>query len=380
MRRFYTLALVIFLLCGACACAIEYVTIERDGQRKELSGRVQIEAQDGGLLLLGRDGVLWALQPEEITSRSKDDTPFEQLDREAMKKQLLAELPDGFEIHETAHYIVTFNTSRAYAQWVGSLFERLYRGFYNYWDKKGVSLHAPELPLVVCLFRDASSYAQFSRAEVGEAAESIVGYYSLQSNQVITYDLTGRGDLRTGKRPNSLALINKVLAGPRALPTVATIIHEATHQLAYNSGLQRRYADNPLWVSEGLAIYFETPDLKNARGWRGIGTVHPTRLKTLRAALPQYTYAQFLQMLTNDKVLQDPKTAVGGYAQAWGWMHFLANRYPRQLASYLVEMARFEPLTVHDGEERVALFRKHFGNDLEKIYGQFLKHITTLRP
>ena len=34
---------------------------------------------------------------------------------------------------------------------------------------------------------------------------------------------------------------------------VATIIHEATHQLAYNSGMQRRYADNPMWVSEGLA-------------------------------------------------------------------------------------------------------------------------------
>ena len=31
--------------------------------------------------------------------------------------------------------------------------------------------------------------------------------------------------------------------------TVATIIHEATHQLAFNSGLQVRFADNPLVVA-----------------------------------------------------------------------------------------------------------------------------------
>ena len=127
----YHLAAIFLALVASTATAMDYVTIERDGQQTEVIGEIQIEAEDGGLLLLGRDGILWALQPEEIKSRSDDDQPFERLDRDAVKANLIAELPQGFEIYETANYIVAYNTSRAYATWVGSLYERLHRGFYN---------------------------------------------------------------------------------------------------------------------------------------------------------------------------------------------------------------------------------------------------------
>ena len=53
------------------------------------------------------------------------------------------------------------------------------------------------------------------------------------------------------------------------LPGVTvTVIHEATHQIAFNCGLHTRYADNPLWLTEGMALYFETPDLRSRSGWR----------------------------------------------------------------------------------------------------------------
>ena len=42
---------------------------------------------------------------------------------------------------------------------------------------------------------------------------------------------------------------------------MATIVHEATHQIAFNCGMQQRYADIPLWLCEGMAVYFEAPDL-----------------------------------------------------------------------------------------------------------------------
>ena len=66
---------------------------------------------------------------------------------------------------------------------------------------------------------------------------------------------------------------------------VATIIHEATHQLAFNRGLQARFADVPLWVSEGIALYFETPDLRNSRGWQTVGAVNRVRLDRFRQYL-----------------------------------------------------------------------------------------------
>src|SRR5690606_26419230 len=43
-----------------------------------------------------------------------------------------------------------------------------------------------------------------------------------------------------------------ILAGSRD-----TLIHEATHQLAFNLGLHSRLGETPRWVVEGLAMLFE---------------------------------------------------------------------------------------------------------------------------
>ena len=43
-----------------------------------------------------------------------------------------------------------------------------------------------------------------------------------------------------------------------------TIIHEATHQTAYNVGVHARFAEQPRWVVEGLAMMFEAPGVWSA--------------------------------------------------------------------------------------------------------------------
>jgi len=101
------------------------------------------------------------------------------------------ELPAGFTVHRTKRYVVCYNTSRAYAQWCGSLFERLYMAFTNYWTKKDLELSEPEFPLVAIVFGDKRSYTDFAKREVGDAAGKIVAYFSLQSNRMVMYDLTG---------------------------------------------------------------------------------------------------------------------------------------------------------------------------------------------
>jgi len=52
------------------------------------------------------------------------------------------------------------------------------------------------------------------------------------------------------------AQIKQILAQPDALQTVSTIVHEATHQIAFNCGLHTRLSDCPVWFSEGIAMYF----------------------------------------------------------------------------------------------------------------------------
>ncbi len=362
----------------ATSGGMDYVNIEREGQLSFLAGRVEIEAEDGGLLLLERDGTLWAIQPEEIQSRRSDDAPFATLTRGEATERAMATLPEGFSAFETAHYVILHDTSKPYAEWVASLYERLYRGFYNYWDSRGLKLTEPTLPLLAVIFADPAVYAARSQGELGAAAASIVGYYSLRTNRMTTFDLTGQRELELPKRPRTAQVINQVLAQPEAEALVATIIHEATHQLAYNSGLQTRYADNPLWLSEGLAIYFETPDLRNSRGWRNIGKVHRDRLETLQPSLSRREAPALSRLLTDDAYLRNADTAKEAYAQAWGLCFFLSKRKTEAFTAYLSELAQLAPLVTTTATERLATFRKHFG-ELDELEREFVRYMRSIR-
>ena len=80
-----------------------------------------------------------------------------------MSKELRDQLPKGFDVHATTHYLICHNTSRAYAQWCGALFERLYKAFHSFWAHKGFELRDPQFPLVAVVFADKPSYVKYSR-------------------------------------------------------------------------------------------------------------------------------------------------------------------------------------------------------------------------
>jgi hypothetical protein len=369
--------LVTFLSQVGLACAMDSVCFVQDRLRRTVDGQVIVEAQDGGLLLLGRDGVLWTVQPDQLLERVENDEPFVALDAGQLARELLAELPAGFDVYHTAHYSIFFNTSKTYAEWCGSLYERLYRAFYNYWRRRGIELTDPKWPLVAVIFEDRASYARHSQVELAQMAGSIVGYYSLHTNRITTYDLTGLEGLRwPGSRPKTSELINQVLSQPKAEPSVATLIHEATHQLAYNSGLQTRYADNPLWLSEGLAVYFETPDLRSAKGWRGIGAINQRRLAQFQRFLPQRPPDALEQLIAQDRRLRDLQQASDAYAESWALCYFLLTRHQRQFVSYVRELSEKEPLASDSPQQRVAAFERHFGN-LRALDAQFVPYFTS---
>jgi len=360
------------------AWAIELVTIQRDGKETQLAGRLEVEAEDGGVMLLTPDGVLWPLPKEEIISRQADDRPFEPLSADALAKQLAAELPADFRIHKTQNYLICYNTSPAYAQWVGGLFERLNRAFYNYWTRRGAELHPPRFPLVALVFDSKASYDQHARAELGDSASSIIGYFSLKTNRMTMYDLTGVEALGGGGKGTSAARINQILSQPGAERTVATIVHEATHQLAFNSGLQVRYADIPIWVSEGLAIYFETPDLESSKGWRNIGGVNRVNLVNYRKAAQKGTLASLETLLTGDASFRDPSTAPTAYAQAWALNYFLLRTRSDEYIQYLQLQAAQAPLVTVDPAERMKQFRQCFGEDLTELETEFARYMRSV--
>ena len=369
---------VLVVLVATSASALEHVVIERGGQRQTISGKLVVSAEDGGRLIQTADGVLWTIQPKEMIDQQFDDAPYVPFERNEMIAALQRELP-GFEFHTTTHYIIAYNTTKAYAQWYGALHERLYGGFYNFWRRRGAELSDPTSQLVAIVFSEQSDYTQHSRNELGKAAESIVGYYSLRTNRVVTYDLTGSHKFRSSKgRPRGKQQVNQLLTQPSAAPTVATIVHEATHQLAYNSGLQKRYADNPLWLSEGLAMFFETPDLNSNRGWRGIGAVNGNRLTQLREFMPNRPSTSLRDLLASDDRTRDGATALDAYAESWALCHFLLKRYPKQFVAYLAEYAKKKPLVYDTPQARMLAFQEHFGS-VSGLDVEFRRYIEKLR-
>ena len=119
--------LLLSMLAGS-ASGLEHVTLRSDGREHSIVGQVLVTAADGGILLLAADGTLWAVEPQDLVKRTSDDKPLEPLSPEALGRQLLAELPAGFEVYTTHHYLICYNTSRDYAAWCGALFERLLQG------------------------------------------------------------------------------------------------------------------------------------------------------------------------------------------------------------------------------------------------------------
>jgi hypothetical protein len=360
--------------------ALEQVSLARDGKEEHVAGKVLVESQDGGLLLLAPDGTLWAIQPEEIVRRKTDAAPFELLDRTALAKHVLGELPQGFETYDTAHYLICYNTSKAYAQWCGALYERLYRAFFTYWQQRGFEVRDPEAPLVAIVFADRPTYLRYATGDLGASAEAVIGYYNMRTNRVLMYDLTGvEGIAQRGDYATSAAHINRILSRPQAERTVATMIHEATHQIAFNCGFQERYADIPLWVSEGVAVYFETPDLESTKGWRKIGGVNRERLTQFRQYLRRRPADSLATLVSNSQRFRNPPTAPDAYAEAWALNYYLLRRRSKEYLAFLHLLSQKKPLMNDSDAQRLEAFQAAFGQDLEAFDRDFIAYLREVK-
>ncbi len=357
----------------SAAAFAEQVEFTDEQTQRKLTGRMVLVAQDGGWLFQGRDGVLWAVPPGRQLGRTPLTPPLPALSPEEYARQMIAELPRGFDVYQTAHYVILHDTSRAYAQWCGALFERLYMAFHNYWSRKGLKLHDPPFPLCAVVFADEKNYLKYSRPVLGEAADSMIGYYHLMTNRMVMFDLTGRAGQRGASRAATAAAINDSLSQGESLRTVATIIHEATHQIAFNCGMHTRLSDTPLWLCEGLAIYFETPDLSSSKGWRGIGAVNQPRVAQWREYQRRRPADSLVRLIEDDRRFRDPQQSLDAYAEAWLLTYFLINQRSKAYLEYVTLVSTKPPLIEDGPEKRRAEFERHFG-PIDKLDRDLLRY------
>ena len=379
-QAFFTVLAIFATLAPHRAQGLDVVEFRADGnpQAKTVTGEVLAQADDGGLLLLGLDGRIWPLEPDDLLLHRQNDEPFTTYSPKQLAEQLREELGSSFQVLPTKHYLICYSTSLEYAQWCEHLFERLDRAFTTYWEKRKFPLTQSRFPLVVLVFEDRKAYQDYGRREVGEAIENIVGFYSLETNRVALYDPTPKKRReQRNRRRSTKRRRNRDLAQATGSFNVATIIHEATHQLAFNCGFHRRFADNPLWLTEGMALYFETPDPGSDDGWTKMGKINSDRLGQFRRSVARGRLPNTLRdLLTTDDLLRTPATALDAYAEAWALSYFLIRTKPQQYHAYLRKLNAKPPLVWDSPEERLADFQEVFGDNLGQLDKQFVRYMT----
>lgn len=374
-------AWAVFLLAMFWSCCLDAdeLTLEVDGQTIELVGEILIEAQDNSLYFCGNDGKIWFIQPSQVVKRVDGSEIVSPMTKKEIRNQLAAELSSEFRFHETTHYVIAYQTEAAFAKWVGNLFEsRLYRGFEQFWKRRKFPLEKPRYPMVVLIFASEKAYQDFVDKEFGKG-HSMVAHYNLQSNQVAMYDLTAA--FRPANQELTDRRLGEILQNPAVLPMITTVIHEGTHQLIFNRGIQVRFADTPFWLNEGLAVFFETPSPQSKTGWREPGVVSPYRLAEFRKYLAKRPADSLQQLISSDQVFlsEDSERVLAAYAESWALTHFLLNERSEAYINYLKHLSRKKPLKTDSPETRLSEFELFFGSDWHRFDREFLEYQQKLK-
>jgi hypothetical protein len=365
--------------------------VEKD---KPYQGKVVARSADE-VWLMERNGHLRTLKVPDITSFRKLADSFRPLSTGDQRDQLRRELGSGFDIVGTGHYLVAGPSGVVgnYAE----IFEDQYRAVFTHFSIRGLDVRQPEFPLVAIIFPDAASFSKYALQDKIIARPGLKGYYIQSSNRVALFHESARK--RADLRPRvtlpgfsePIAFLDECPVTPESLFSHAswgntegdlesTMIHETTHQVAFNIGIHPRVGNiNPRWVVEGLATAFETPGMRST----SLANTPGAKLNQMRLAGFREFAKQRRQPKSLATFVQSDKSfganVLDGYAQAWALSFFLIETRPSEYARYIKLIAARPPLEPYEDEQRLADFKSAFGNDLTLLDAKFLRFIEEAR-
>ena len=263
----------------------------------------------------------------------------------------------SFVRHTTKHFQLLYRDRSSSNRIVCEscdLLEKVYREFYAGFSRAGFKLQAVAKPLPWIVFDSQSPYRDFARIADGMESPSLESYYSVRSNQVVLMQAAVNqvSHERHCDRDSTPAVVESWLSGMDRLPQkpnlptggggmleVRRAAHEAAHQLAFNSGLQKRGVMYPLWVSEGLATNFEADSLRAV----GVARANFPRQRQLLAAhraarlMPLKSFVSLVQI-----PLGNPEAANDLYAESWALFNFLFKTRRAELRAYFQHLSDLE--------------------------------------
>jgi len=274
-------------------------------------------------------------------------------DSAAPALQVLArQFPTGTNLRRTAHFLVVYDTDHHWAEGRARLLEQAYSRFMRQMQAAGFDPRPPGEPLVAVCFRRHRDYLAYARRTESTNLEGSGGYYSPATNRIVLYhgdtspdlapmralvrqrreSIEGSGGPRTGALQD-LDLVSRRYRARAGRNNIAHTLHEAAHQLAFNSGVHPPGQALPFWLTEGLATAFETT---NPAVPFGPGEVNRARLRDLQAWTRGGRSLDLAELVT---VLDPPagtaEERAALYARSWGLFHFLFRRHRPALRVYM---------------------------------------------
>lgn len=309
-------------------------------------------------LLLARDGHLWNFDPGQATGLERTSSRFRGYSQADMRGRLLAEFGRRFDVTGTGHFLVVHPAGQRDV-WADR-FEELYRSFVHYFAVRGFRPHAPAYPLVAIVLQDREQFLLYSLKAGVRLPGTALGYYSPASNRILTYDQrSGTGDSSNWKL------------------TATTIIHEAAHQSAFNTGIHNRFAPQPRWLVEGLGMLFEAKGVYDSRrNPRRAQRVNLDRLAAFQQLAEHRPQGSLAELISSDRRFQqDPDAA---YAEAWALSFFLVETQPEKYFQFLEKTAKRESFVAYSNPQRLKDFMDAFGRDFIMLEAQLSRFINSL--
>lgn len=229
-------------------------------------------------------------------------------------------MPKG-ERHASDHFLVVSDAPpEAIVNTLNAL-ERTRAALLADLARRGLPATDPGMRHLAILFSDEGAFRRFAREVDGQTLASTLGYYQPSGRRLQLFDPESTDAVRAADATiakNEAAIktqqdaVNRMrasrltrqesavaqrevdqarakLASQRAQREAAVdanlkvvVVHEATHQVLFECGAQSPTGLNPLWLAEGLAVGYETDDVRRPGG---PASMRDERFGTFRKAL-----------------------------------------------------------------------------------------------
>ncbi|MCZ7644547.1 MAG: tetratricopeptide repeat protein [Planctomycetota bacterium] len=227
------------------------------------------------------------------------------------------------------HFTVITNTSQKLAQDISQALELQFKELFVRFQLG----KPPTDALPVKIFAEKSEFQQY-RKELGKRqSEHTAGYFDPNLKEIVLFWSDDPEDV------------------------LSTLYHEATH---YVVEMFAPRGNVPVWLNEGLAVYFETAQFKN--GKLETGQVPYGRLLELQDAVKQGKHHPLRRLMKYDNYDSYDLLA---YAEGWSVVYYFAkNNLAQGFGAYLDEIKK--------GRDQDTAFKRAFGgatpDQLESVW------------